>query len=136
MSNRHRLRIAKALANAFVCASEWTDRSLLAVGVIALGEKPRWLRAVVRASLRRFSDRPQTTHDLQRAIADLRVLGEGLLTSHNARSAVGVARADHEPDALARRASRDRRRTGPMARTRTDGAGLVRRPPWPRARRT
>lgn len=81
MANRHRARIAEALANAFVCASEWSERSLLALGVISLGEKPRWLRTVVRASLRRFPERPQSTRDLRRVIARLEVLGAGLFTS-------------------------------------------------------
>lgn len=81
MSNQHRALVAKALANAFVCASEWSEPSLLAMGVIALGEKPPWLRAVVRASLRRFPDRPQTTRDVEGAIDGLRALGRGLFSS-------------------------------------------------------
>ena len=70
--------LARGLALAFL-AGPWTSTGLLERGERTLGERPRWLRALVREILARFEGAPNDAYDaLREAIEQANAFKRGL----------------------------------------------------------
>jgi hypothetical protein len=70
--------LAEGLASAFLGAKSWSARALAAEGAAALGERPEWLRYVVKCVLVVFDDPPRADfEELARVIAGLAIVYDG-----------------------------------------------------------